>query len=290
MKKVLKKQMAVLLCLAGLSAFGDFSVILPDRPTGQESEAAAELSSHLEKATGKNVRVIPESTRAGGQKIYLGNTRFAGEKGMVPDQFEAEEWQMKAFGDSLVITGGCPRGTLYGVLEFLEQELGIVFADETFTCIPKHPDYRWDGNLSRRGKPAFPFRGIYSYFTNDPAPRVKFMLRNRLNLFCDEKISPLMRQWGISPVFGSPRFCHTFYDYTKDLPESDLDCFSLSAAGIRIRAVNPSGPGQICYTNPKTKRIFLRKLLEYIKSDRENAGTEKPPVIYTVEAKPTTIP
>ena len=86
------------------------------------------------------------------------------------------------------------------------------------------------------------------------------MLRNRLNLFFDEKLPPAAAEWGITPVYGSPRPCHNFYDYTRNLDKKDEDILSVNSAGKRVKALNASGPGQICYSSPKTRRIIKEKL------------------------------
>jgi hypothetical protein len=279
----MKRIITVLLCLLAFSVIADFSIVTPEKTSVQEKLAAAELSLHLQKATGEKVITCTERDRATGKKIYLGHTRFANQNKIDLKQFEPEEWLIKTCGDSLLITGGSLRGVLYGVMEFLDQELGILFLDETFTYIPNRKNYQWGKELFLRGKPAFRDRGIYSYFTNNPEPRIHFMLRNRLNMFCDERHHELMTAWQVSPVFGSPRFCHTFHEYTKDLGPEDEDCFSVNANGKRIRSQNASGPGQICYTNPKTRVVFLKKLRSYIAADQIKYKGKNFPDIYVIE-------
>ena len=247
----------------------DYTVIHPEKMTLQEKTASEELKFFLEKSTGEKVTLKGEGKGIpSGKKIFLGNTAFARTKGYSTADFAPEEWCVRSSGkNNLILTGGSTRGVIYAVLEFLERELGILFADETYTHIPVRKSYQWKETLSYRGKPAFSVRGIYSYFTGNNTPRLRFMLRNRLNLFCDEAIQGPMKKYNVGPVFGSPRFCHNYYNYTKDLPKEAEDCFSLSQSGKRIRAVNPGGPGQICFSNPKTVRIFREKLHAYIEED-----------------------
>ena len=268
--------------LLAASLRADYFIILPENADQQEKEAAAELSAFLPSAVKEKTAVINEGRPAAGRKIYLGKTDFARRNGM-NGTYRPEEWHLRACGDSLIITGGNERGILYGVMEFLDRELGIVFPDETSAYIPDQRGYRWKNDLDRRGKPAFPDRGIYAYFTGNNGPRVRYMLRNRLNMFNDERYDDDMRKWQISSAFGSPKFCHTFHDYTKDLgPEFD-HCFSMDRSGKRIRSTSGSGPGQVCCTDPDTKRIFLEKLTAYIEADRARPQGIRPPRIYVLD-------
>ena len=262
----------------------DYTVIHPEKMTLQEKTASEELKFFLEKSTGEKVTLKGEGKGIpSGKKIFLGNTAFARTKGYSTADFAPEEWCVRSSGkNNLILTGGSTRGVIYAVLEFLERELGILFADETYTHIPVRKSYQWKETLSYRGKPAFSVRGIYSYFTGNNTPRLRFMLRNRLNLFCDEAIQGPMKKYNVGPVFGSPRFCHNYYNYTKDLPKEAEDCFSLSQSGKRIRAVNPGGPGQICFSNPKTVRIFREKLHAYIEEDLKKYPLN-PPTIYVID-------
>ena len=275
----------MLLCSVFLisTLHADYSIILPENATLQEKEAAAELCAFLPRAVREKVSVLPENQPASGRKIYLGNTVFARKHGLNADSYRPEEWHLRVRDDALMITGGNERGILYGAMEFLDRELGILFADESFTYIPDKRGYCWEKKLELRGKPAFRERGIYAYFSGSSAPRVRYMLRNRLNMFNDERYDENMRRWRISPAFGSPKFCHTFHEYMKDLgPEFD-NCFSMAKNGKRIRSTSGSGPGQVCCTNPETRRIFLKKLTEYIEYDRAHCRGIRPPYIYVLD-------
>ena len=261
----------------------DYTVILPENSDKQELLASRELVTFLGKSTGEKVVVRRENEKTTGKKIYIGKTNFAKKAGIVHASFAPEESFVKVYKDSLVITGGNVRGIVYGVLDFLEKELWIMFCDETFTFIPDKKGYVWKKDLFMRHKPSFAYRGIYSYFAKDSRRRQLFMLRNRLNMFNDEGRTSVLNEWNVAKVFGSPKFCHTFYSYTKDLPKEDEDIFSLSKSGKRVRSRNASGPGQICQSNPKTRKFFLKKLEEYIVKDRKKYPANLHPVIYTVD-------
>jgi hypothetical protein len=64
---------------------------------------------------------LPANTSA----IYLGDTAFARTHGIDPSKLGTEESVIHTADGSLIITGGRPRGTLYGVFDFLESVLGV---------------------------------------------------------------------------------------------------------------------------------------------------------------------
>ena len=72
------------------------------------------------------------------------------------------------------------------------------------------------------------------------------MARNRQNHFHDET-NPAGAAWGLLPVIGSPRACHTFFNYTRDWPAKYEECFSMSSDGKRLGQSAPSGRGRCAF-------------------------------------------
>lgn len=265
------------------SGVSRYSIVYAANAIEAEKTAAKELAEHLQGSFGIALPLEEESEKAApnGPSIYVGQTQFARSHGISFDGYDAEQWLIKAVGPNLVIGGGRPRGTLYGVFEFLEEEVGVMWMDETDTHIPRHTTLALPGDLERSGKPTFPIRGIF-VFNREDEKRIRYMIHNRDNIFHDQR--PFFTDaaaWGLFPIYGSPRGCHTFSYYTKDWPEQYEDCFSLDANGKRLRAVSALGPGQVCFSNPLARELFIAKLKEYIKTDRK-AYPEYYPLIYDV--------
>lgn len=256
-----------------------YSIVYSSNATEAEKTAASELAAHLKLFAGI---VIPlkEEKSENGPAIYVGQTEFARAHGISFKNYGSEEWLIKSVGSDIIIGGGRPRGTLYGVFEFLEKEVGIMWMDENYTYIPRSSSLSIPENLDKHGKPMFSMRGVY-VFAGEPEKRIRFMIRNRENIFHDNHKFPDAEKWGIFPIYGSPRACHTFYNYTKDWPAEYMDCFSVNKDGKRLRAENPGGPGQVCLSNPVTRRLFIARLKEYIKADRK-AYPEYYPLIYDI--------
>ena len=254
----------------------DFFIIHGDKAIVQEKTAAEELAQHLTKAVGKKCSIITEKAAQklspDDKKIYVGNTGFLKKNKIETAQMGGEEWLIKSISENrLILAGGFPSGTLYAAYEFLERELHVVWPDEHFTYIPENKKYQWHHPLSVSGKPSFEFRGSYAYFKHEKHKRIQFMVRNRENMFTDDIRYPAgLKKYGVPRIYGSPRSgAHTFYFYTRDWTEKENDCLSLNAAGKRLKATSPRGPGQVCFTNPKTRELFEKKLREYIVSDRK---------------------
>ena len=265
------------LCAFSLAALP--VIVVPRNANIQEKKAAEELVLNLRAATGKTAKVVSEEAApAQGRRIYVGRTAFAKKNGADFSNFGEEEHFVKAASpETLVICGGFPRGTLYGVYEFLENTLNAMWLDEENIFIDKVGAVTWKKDLLLRGKPAIPLRSLYSHF----GPKSEYYkIRNRQNWFHTD-LKKEFDGYGIPTLFGRPRFCHSFYDYTRDVPDRDMDILSL-AAGKRVRSISSLGPGQICYSNPKTVEWFWKKFESYVAADRKGREKWQYPRIYTL--------
>lgn len=265
------------------------TVVIPRAANRGEERAAAELVEHLGKALNTDIAIQREGEAVAGKALLVGRTLAAKAAGVDTAAMADEEWRLKAAApDRLIIAGGgkTGRGTLYAAYETLERLAGVVWPCDRYTHIPSLETLTWAADLDMTGNPVFRARGVYGYHKTPPEPRRLYMTRNRLNFFHDEGYAQDMKDLGLDPVYGSPRACHTYYNYTSDLEEADYDCFSMDANGQRQVAKSASGPGNICFTNPKTRRHFIRRLREYIAADRANPMLQDTPGpwIYEISA------
>ena len=113
-------------------------IAIPDRdgrivfPPGESYRYPAYfLRSHIRKSTGIEAKVVKESERRKGVRtIFLGATKFAESRIGSFQKMKPEELALIPAGNDLIICGevtpeGIDRGTLFGVYEFLERQLGI---------------------------------------------------------------------------------------------------------------------------------------------------------------------
>ena len=273
------------LCLA-LSA-GNVTVVLPVKPTDMEKTAAQELKTLLGKVS--NVSVVTCGNKTDGKVISVGNTKLAEKAGAVK-KFDGDEWLLRAIdGNTLVINGG-RRGVIYGVYELLERFSNLMFLDQYTTHGPEKEPV-WDKNLALSGKSVFSWRALYSYFPSDNRGRHIWSMRSRQNFFLNEKLSPLMKSFGLTPFFGRPRANHTFYYYTREWKNAPDEYFALSPKnGKRERATSPSGPGQICLTHPEVRKLFAQQLEKFIQMDMADYKDVPPPVCYAISANDNNYP
>jgi len=259
-----------------------YAIVQGAQPTPSEIFAVQELSNHLAKVIGGRFEVISETNAVLPlNAIYVGWTEFARKHGIEGKTLGDEEWIIKSIGQNLVLTGGRPRGTLYAVYEFLEQQAGCHWFDEFTETIPAQPSLTLK-KPDIRGQPAFWDRQIYTamwgYILSDYTKIQDFNARNK-----DSSTSAA--KYGTTPSYGSPGNCHTVYYYLKEWPTNHPEYLAMNAKGERVVSKDSGGPGQICLTHPEVRKLMLQQLKGFIAKDREKAAKAglKPPRIYAIE-------
>jgi len=264
---------ATCFALAFLAATTAGAIVLADRgqtstvivqgegATAPEKTAAAELAAYLGRVTGAAFSVVDETKApASGPRMFVGDTQFARDNGVEAATMGPEQWVMRTVGDSLMLAGGRPRGTLYAVYRFLEDVVGVHWWNPFEESVPEMRSLSVD-RLDAKGAPVLRYRDIYMLYGNDSG---KFAARNRLNRQGDAAIDGA---YGGDMGYGPPAHVHTFYtyfppsEYFKDHPE----WFSL------IHGERKAEGSQLCLTNAELRAAFLAKLKGYIVSSRAEA-------------------
>ncbi|MBP8955151.1 MAG: hypothetical protein KBI47_22365 [Armatimonadetes bacterium] len=152
-------------------------VVTADKPSPLATYAAGELVAHVEKATGERLEVVGESDApAGATRVYIGDTQAARRAGLDPDGLPGETYRIMALDGNLYILGredgqelfaegdrqnaitrDTPRGTFYGVCEFLDRFLGVrwLWPGELGTYVPRKSTLTVDADLDVTKGPAF---------------------------------------------------------------------------------------------------------------------------------------
>ncbi len=257
-------------------------IVINSAKSGEvEKNAAYELKKFLEESTGATFTVREESSPGKTAAFYVGNTDFAEKNKITMKNAGKEEWRIQSVGNSIVITGGVPRGTIYGVYDFLEKFLDAYFLAPDCITIRKTSILSVPDRISIRNQPVF-----YSRYTvpgalpKDLGAYSRYLLRNRANF------AYVPDSFGGAERYGSPGMSHTFYEYSKDYPPEKTEYFSLRSDGRRERAVNSGGPGQLCITNPEVKEKVYEKLVSYIESDRKR--NKEAPRFYSITGNDNT--
>ena len=256
-------------------ATGQCAIVLADGATAAEQFAAEELASFIRRGTGAGLPILKESEFKGARGIYVGQTRLAQKSGAAFEKLGPEEWFICSARDSLVISGGRPRGTLYGAYEFLERAAGIRFLDAWSEHVPQRPTLSVPGDFALRSGPAFARREIY--IVSGQSNQVLFQVRHKINSFANAYKSGEAK-YGYAMRFGSPYSTHTHAYYAEAFPSNHPEYCAMDANGKRAAPPSPDCKGrwdhQVCMSNPEVRKFFAARLREYIKADRDRIMKE----------------
>ena len=264
------KKLVLFFCLPLLTFAQDILQLAQDGKTGYvivqsanpipaEEFAAAELSSLLKRSTGA---VFPIQKEVPGQApparaIFVGATDFAVRLQMDLAAAGPDQWFIRSTGEHLVLCGGRPRGTLYAVYEFLEQELGCRWFDQHNEFIPKQADLSIKP-IDKSGEPWFRERHIYTSLPDTPAYQ---LFRTRI-----QDTRPKPAKYGFGYGLGT----HTAWTYSKNFPADKPEYLAMNTSGERPTSTSGHGPGQICLTHPGAREHVLEQLRQRIRKNRQD--------------------
>lgn len=230
-------------------------VVAPDA-IASEKYAAEEFKSLFKQATGIEL-AVSESPRQATGTIYIGDGEAFRKS---PLSFPIEELgeeglHIRITPTQIAIVGGRPRGTLYGVYEFMERYLGIRFLthDHTHFPSPAATDLPCEDFIYR---PIFEFRWPY-YYENSDVP--EFATRLRANtITADEKLGGKSRQ----ELIG-----HTLMKYlpVEKYGKEHPEYFAL-VDGVRKLEMGGGGP-EPCVTHPAVLDIVSTNVLADIEAN-----------------------
>ncbi len=220
-------------------------IVIAEDAGEPEQHAAAELADFLQQITGAKLEIVHPPV-AGRPRLLVGPKAA---KLAVPDfstdGLGADGIIIRSVGNDLILAGGYPRGTLYAVYTFLEDELGCRWWSSTESTIPKKSMLNV-GKLDVRYVPVLEYREPYWFdaFDGDWAVRNK---SNGHRPRLDEK------RGGKHTYEG---FVHTFNrlippdKYFKDHPE----WFS------EINGKRTQKRAQLCLTNEEMRKELIKNL------------------------------
>lgn len=232
-------------------------------PTASESErwAALELQRwiaevgqvRLPLTTGGVARAEGDGER--GADIHVGWSErvgvLMGAEAGAPDAGD-EAFRYASAGADLAIWGGRTRGTMYGVMSFLERELGVRFYTPAVTVAPRRERWVFTG-LDHAEAPAIRVRNDFYHEAFEPV----WAARNRVN----GAMSPRPQPGGVESYWS----VHTFYPLVP--PEEFFvehpEYFSL------IDGVRTYDRAQLCLTHPEVLRIVVERLRRRMRESPE---------------------
>ena len=234
----------------------EYRIVTDVEATPAEAHAAEELASFLEQVTGAEFPVETATELPEGKLIVVGPGRPARE--LAPDvDFGAvspDGTVLKTVGDDLLLAGDRPRGTLYAVYSFLEDEVGCRWWTSKASSIPTRETLTVP-DLDRTYIPPLEYRETFWWdaFEGDWAARNKSNgLRARLS-----------EEQGGHVTYGGPSMVHTFNQYfpTGQYFEEHPEWFS-ERGGERV-----DGRNQLCLANQAVRDAMVEKVLAAIAAD-----------------------
>ena len=234
---------------------GKASCVIVEQPgaTLAESNAVRELAGTLEKITGATF-VVQAATEGSVPKgaIIVGPGAVA--QSLFPevplDKLASEELVMKVKGGRLLLAGGRPRGTVYAVNRFLQEQCGVRWWTPWATSIPTRRSLRVP-DLNVRYQPPFEYREPFWFAGFEP----QWKARNGANGHSHEVPAVL---GGCVKYKG---FCHTFYPLVP--PDKHFathpEWYSL------IKGKRTHDHAQLCLSNPELRDFVVQQVKEWLR-------------------------
>ncbi len=236
--------------LAGLEGW---DIVTAEDAIASETYAAEEFQRHVARAAGVELPIVKSADRPD-RHVFIGPGKLMlnSALGFAVDDFGPEDLRIVIRDDNIVIAGGRPRGTLYGVYTFLEDYFGVRFLTADHTHVPPVGEWRVVGPVDRVYHPTLEMR--YTYY-GEINRNPEFATRLRINAVGkDPKLGGRARQRLINHSF-----CRQIPSskYGKEHPE-----YYCLRDGKRLAAVKDDSYGnQPCLTNPDVLRIVTESVL-----------------------------
>ena len=267
-----------------------YKIRLCANPILAEKTAANELQKYLREITGVTLP-IQEAGPLPANAILVGRDAVSDSlcESLVLDtplaKLGEEGFVVATAGSRLVLAGGRPRGTLYAVYSFLDQELGCRWFTADVSRVPKQNPLLISSSINRTYVPPFEYREIYTpLYHTDWSPH-NFLNGRRGN-----------EMYG-GGVNYAGFYCHTFYlflppgQYFAEHPEwypwrpEGSEGYGMGTEGVDyVREVGggiqgeryhknhvTNLSGQLCLTNPAVVAAVTEKVREWLRkpADRE---------------------
>lgn len=222
--------------------------------TAPEQTAANELAEHLQQITGAPFAVqdAPDASAVPERAIIIGPGAVA--QAVFPetalDQLGAEEFVMRTKGQRLLLAGGRPRGTLYAVHRFLQEQCGVRWWAPWATNLPHRATLRIP-DLNVRGQPAFEYREPFWFAGFDPL----WKARNGAN----GENHRIPAELGGCIIYKG--FAHTFYPLVP--PEKYFAAHPEWYSLLNGRRTHDHA--QLCLSNPELRDFVVGRVKEWLR-------------------------
>jgi hypothetical protein len=230
-----------------------YVIVRPTDAIPSEQRAAAELQRFIGEVTGAMLPIVVDRQPLPERAIVLGKVTglpFA----VNMDDLGQEGVVMRTQGERIYIVGGRPRGTLYGVYQFLEDYLGCRWYAPAVSNIPTRLSITLP-EINRTVQPAFAYREPYYVH----AQNGDWAARNRAN----SANAALLAEHGGKIVYPPNYFGHGAHSLLPPAQYFDAhpEYYALYH-GARVQH-------DMCYTNPEIVPIAIAAARKTLKEHPE---------------------
>ncbi|MFA6561488.1 MAG: DUF4838 domain-containing protein [Verrucomicrobiia bacterium] len=235
----------------------DYQIVIARAASPSVNYAAQELQSYLEKITGARLPIVADTEAARPHEVLVGKSSRMNSLGVAVDWsgLGKEGYILRTVNEQLVIAGGEPRGTLYGVYSLLEDHFGCRWFTPEIERVPPMRQLPLP-RLDERKVPVFEYRETYTWESFDG----NWMARNRLNgaggrgrLLERQNIRPPVPELDARHG-GSVRFGFGFFVHTFDKLVSSNQYFAVHPEYFALRK-GKRRTSQLCCTNEDVIRL-----------------------------------
>jgi hypothetical protein len=234
-----------------------YRIVVPQKAIPSERYAAEELQRYLERISGAKLPIVTDSEPMGSHEILLGDNAHLCKLGIQVDfaKLGTDGFVLRTFQNHLIIAGGRPRGTLYGVYALLEEKLGVRWFTPEVEFVPKMERVELPV-LNETQVPALEYREVFwTEMMRDP----DFAARHRLN---GHHYRLTEKHGGRAVVFYP--FVHSF-----DLLIPREICEQRPEFWPMIGGKRVSGYVQRCLSNPDLVKLAIERVSQWLKEHPE---------------------
>ncbi len=233
-----------------------WTVVLAGDAIPSEKYAAQEFQAIIEQASGVKLPIAAAAPKPT-HNIFIGVSKDmqGSSVGFSIDAMGEEELRLRVGQDNIAIAGGRPRGTLYGVYEFLERYMGVRFLTVDHTHVPQFGGAPTIPCEDFAFEPIFSFR--WSYY-GETISQPAFAARLRGNTVTGaEHLGGATPQSLISHSYGHQL---PLAKYAKEHPEY----FAFVKGRRRTDAADHPQP---CCSNPEVIDIITQRVLADLRAN-----------------------
>jgi hypothetical protein len=236
-----------------LSVNDQTRIIVASNAPAAEQYAARELQDYLQRVTSLKLPILEDSARPESREILIGDNAHLRQLGLKID-FEAlgtEGFALRTWRNKLIIAGGRPRGTLYGVYTLLEEKAGVRWFTPEVETVPKTNHLVFTA-LDEIHIPVLEYREV---FWTEMMRNADFAARHRLN---GEHYGLTEKHGGRAVVYFP--FVHSFDTLIpRQLYSEHPEYFPL-IDGKRV-----DGYVQRCLSNPDVLKLAITNVRQWIR-------------------------